>query len=239
MPTVHVTLIDAASQQVLGEADLPPEQLPESFALETTLHIGGDDWSVEHAEPMTRAAYVAAGRLRLVIRKLLRVDPKDILFSLPTLENTAPPMEDAGGDGDAVLLHEDDWRQVELIAADLEPAIAAELAEIRRVHAERDGIGFRRLHVRERIPEPLRGTAIGIDAVGRGRRRPIGFRDHAGVVTGGFAFDVDDGAIYGREDGGRVVVLGAWRADPEVLIELARAHGLVVVDWCAAALIRP
>jgi hypothetical protein len=156
---------------------------------------------------------------------------------LPTLENALPPMQD--GNGDVLRLHEDDWRQIELIAADFEPEIAAELAAIDQVHAEREGMGFRRLHVRERIPEPLRGRDIRVDSLGHGPRRSLGFEDSPGVVSGGFAFDVDGGAIYGREEDGRVLVLGMWGADPEVLVDVARAHRLVIVAWCPAQMIRP
>jgi len=211
--------------------------LPEAFAVATTLHLGDRDWSVERAEPATRAEYVAARRLRLVIREIQRVDPKTILFSLPTLENALPPMRD--GNSDAVRLHEDDWRQLELVTAELEPAIEAELAAIRVIHAERDGVGFRRLHVRERIPDPLIGTNIAFEAVRRGRRRDLGFVGSASIIVGGFAFEVGDGAIYGREDGGHVVVLGAWRAEPNLLVDVARVHRLVIVDWCAARTSRP
>jgi hypothetical protein len=235
--TIHVVLINAATQQVFGEVELPAERLPETFAVATTLHLGDADWNVEHAEPATRAEYVVARRLRLVIREIKRVDPMTILFSLPTIENMLPPMQD--GNGDAVRLHEDDWRQLELVTAELEPAIEAELAAIREIHAERDGVGFRRLHVRERIPDPLAGADIKLDAVRRGRRRDVGFEGRAGIVVGGFAFDDGDGAIYGREDGGRVVVLGAWRTEPGTLIDLAREHRLVIVHWCTARMSRP
>jgi hypothetical protein len=234
---VHVVLINAATQQVFGEVDLPAEQLPEAFAVATTLHLGDRDWSVEGAEPATRAEYVAARRLRLVIREIQRVDPKTILFSLPTLENALPPTQD--GHSDAVRLHEDDWRQLELVTAELEPTIEAELAAIREIHAEREGLGFRRLHVRERIPEPLTGTDISLDAVRRARPRDLGFAGSAGIVVGGFAFDAGDGAIYGRRDGGRVVVLGAWRTEPGILVDVARLHRLMIVDWCAARMSRP
>jgi hypothetical protein len=36
-----VTLVEAATQKLLGEADLPAEQLPESFEASTTLHVYG------------------------------------------------------------------------------------------------------------------------------------------------------------------------------------------------------
>lgn len=107
------------------------------------------------------------------------------------------------------------------------------------VFAERTGSGYRRLHVGERIPEPLAGTALTIGGVNRGVRRALRIGDSPGIVAGGFVFDVEDGAVYGREDAGRVAVLGVWSAAPEVLRDLARAHRLFIVDWCAAKLIRP
>lgn len=241
MPPIHVTFVDAATQHQLGKADLPAEQLPESFAADTTLHLGGTDWHVERAEPMTRSEYVASGQLRLVLRKIERVDPRELLFSLPTLENTLPPLED-GEVEHALVLHEDDWRQRELVASRFEPEAAAELAEIRAVHAERKGAGFPRLHVREHIPEPLAGvelTAVDVQrALGEIARRPLGIG--AGVVPGGFAFVGDDAAIYGREVDGRVVVLAA--SAPEQLARLtalAIEHDLLIVDWCRAMMQRP
>lgn len=237
MATVHVLLVDAASGQPIGEVDLPPDQLPESFAKATTLHLGDSEWQVEHAEPVTREEAVAAGRLRLVLHRIQTIDPQKVLFSLPTLENALPSMQDGGGD--VLRIHEDDWRQIELVAPRFEPKIDAEFAAIREVFAERVGPAYRRLHVRERIPEPLAGTALTINEVSRGARRALGIGDSPGIVAGGFAFDVKGGAVYGHEDAGHVVALGVWRAAPKVLRDIARAHRLFIVDWCAVKLIRP
>jgi hypothetical protein len=237
MPMVHVTLVDASTNQVLGDVDLAAEQLPESFAASTTLHLGGGDWHVEHADPVTRAEYVATGRLQLRLRKVEYMDPTKILFSLPTLENVLPPMSDGDATG-ALVLHEDHWRQRELVSSRFEPEIAAELAEIRKVHAERKGAGFARLHVRERIPEPLHGVTMTIDdvarAVGTAVRCPVTFERHAGIVRGGFAFVREGLAIYGREDNGVVRALAIADGDSAPLAALARQHRLVIVDWCAA-----
>jgi hypothetical protein len=239
--TIRVQLIDATTQKLLAEADLPADQLPESFEASTTLHIGGDDWHVEQAEPVTRAEYVASGRLRLVIHKITYVDPKELLFSLPTLANELPAMRD--GDASAALvLHEDDWRQVELVSSRFEPEIAAELAAIRVIYAARKGVAFEKLHVREHIPEPLAGVALSVDQIkaalgGDVARRELAIRDTPGVVEGGFAFLVDGGAVYGYELNDRVACICVHRMEPDVLFELASAHALVLVDWCAAAIL--
>jgi len=244
MATVHVELVDAVTQTPIAEADLPIEQLPESFAVSTTLHLGDHDFHVEHAEPVTRAEFAASGRLRLVLRKIEHVDPKKILFSLPTLEHALPPLRPGGSD-DALTIHEDDWRQVELVAESLLPAVETELAAIREVLAERGDLpGFRRLHVRERIAQPLAALRLPLDDIhstlGAPPRRDLAISDRGSLVEGGFAFASGDGAIYGRAEHEHVVALCAWRdASLAPLVELARTQGLILVDWCATAILRP
>jgi hypothetical protein len=49
------------------------------------MHNGVGDWRVERADPIDRAGYVASGRLTLVLRKTGSVDPRKLLFSMPTL----------------------------------------------------------------------------------------------------------------------------------------------------------
>ena len=59
---VAVTLIDDATGAVFATTEMPPADLPESFAIETTLHIGDADWSVVHAVPQTRPEYTKSVR---------------------------------------------------------------------------------------------------------------------------------------------------------------------------------
>src|SRR5580700_10637221 len=116
MRKVHVLLIDGASSATIAEVDVEATQLPGTFELSTQLEIAGRTWQVEQAEPLTREAYLASGRLRLVLREL---------------ENVAPPTEPLVHG--CVTMHEDDWRQVELVSARLELEIAAELEAIRLI----------------------------------------------------------------------------------------------------------
>jgi len=238
--TIRVELVEATSQATLGVVDLPAEQLPESFDASTTLHLGDAEWHVVAAEPMTRAEYAACGTLRLMLHKIELVDPKTILFSLPTIENQLPPLGPGAGPA-ACMLHEDDWRQRELVSARLEPEIAAELADIRKIHEGRTGPGFKTIHVRSRIPEPLGGRTVAladlVAALGNPERADIALG--GGVVTGGFAFAIAGGHVYGREDGGLVVTLAlAPGTDPAAISAFAPAHQLVLVEWCPASVER-
>ena len=53
--TIQVLFIDASTKKPFGQSDVPLTALPETFALETTMHLGNQDWQVIGAEPMTAA----------------------------------------------------------------------------------------------------------------------------------------------------------------------------------------
>src|SRR3954468_17819856 len=89
---VRVRFVPADGGAPIGEAEFVPEQLPESFEARTTLELGGQSWEGVKGEPMTRAEYAKTRRLTIVMRKIVisRVSPKDILFSLPTINDALP-----------------------------------------------------------------------------------------------------------------------------------------------------
>src|SRR5258708_3062988 len=90
--TIHVEFTDAATGAVFAQSDMPLTQLPDSFALNTTLHLGDEDWTVERAEPLTSTEFKRTGKLNLTLRRVMMVDPREILYSLPTIENVIPTM---------------------------------------------------------------------------------------------------------------------------------------------------
>lgn len=233
MSTIRVTFIDASRNAEIGQAELPAEQLPETFELETSLQLGGRDWTVERAEPRTRPEYVAAGTLRIALREIQHVDPKEILFSLPTLESTQPALTH-GNLEDAFAMHEDDWRQLELVADDFDLEIEAELADIDAARETRKGPGFTHLHVRQRIPSPLGPNALTVaelaQALGNPPRRVCSINNR--VVANGFAFAVGPAVVYGHTHDGMLACIGLTHPVSE-LTELARTYSLRLVDWCA------
>ena len=66
---VTVTFIDDATGAAFASSKMPPDNLPESFEIDTTLHLGDDDWSVVHAEPHKKAEFTKSGKLTLRLRK--------------------------------------------------------------------------------------------------------------------------------------------------------------------------
>ena len=257
--TIQVHFIDAKTGQPMGEAELSAEQLPPTFEAATTLKLGGKSYEVVSAQPMTATEYRKTGKLRLTLREtnVSTVNPRDILYSLPTLSDELPALaEGLTKLGRNVLeLHEDDWRQVEFVALALESPIEAELKAIERIftqHHKRPG--FDALHIRKEIPTPLQGswptltdlrstlgeTASWLDGVS--------FQGMAGLVAGGFAVKLPSGiTVYGTEKEGRVSVLAlrptkvgaAAEGDARLLSALAIRHQLCLVDWCRVEQIPP
>ena len=78
---VLVSFIDDATNEVFAESEIPPANLPDSFAEETTLHIGDDDWSVVQAEPKSKKEFTKSRALTLRLQKIDLVDPQALSFS--------------------------------------------------------------------------------------------------------------------------------------------------------------
>ncbi len=161
---VTVTLINDATGETFGVTPMSPDDIPESFAIETTLHIGEADWSVVHAAPRTRAEYSRSGSLVLRLRRVEKVDLRDILFSLPSICDRIEGLGNTALSEDEYVLAEDDWRQLELVSRQFADECDAEIAAIRRIHEQASAkVGWREIHVRRR-PDP----PIGSDSVSGG-----------------------------------------------------------------------
>ena len=173
-------------------------------------------------------------RVRIALRKAEYVDPSTILFSLPTVADEIPEDLVAGAIADAVPLHQDDWLQLELMPRDVVPRTSAELAAIKKVLAEeREGVGFKRLHVRKAIPAPFEGSALTLGTLRTlfSPERRVSWLGIAGTLKDCFAFLLPSGAwLYGQERAGKIVALGLTARDAEAV---DRLEGLTLIDWCA------
>src|SRR6266508_2103622 len=78
------------------------------------------------------------------------IDPSKLLFSLPMICDEIPLTGSAPAPAgqSTFRLHEDDWRQVDLVAATHREVIEKNLADIRGVRNSRVGIGFPAIVVR-------------------------------------------------------------------------------------------
>ncbi|MER7754528.1 hypothetical protein [Kitasatospora sp. NPDC097643] len=249
---IELLLVDAADGQPFGRSELPAEQLPDSFAPHMQLDLGDGVWEVVSAEPADRSGYLAAGRLVLTLRRVPSVDPQDVGFTLPTLCAELPPLSPPDDTADDLVLHEDEWRQAELVERGRRAEVEAELTQIRQVFAEHSrtvGEGeaalrvFEQLHLRERPAEPLLGALTRqrlFELLPAGREfTGVALRDGQGRVADSFAAEVGPVTVYGRCTDGVVTALGVTPAAaatvPGVpgLAELMREFDLLLVAWCS------
>ena len=183
------------------------------------------------------------------------VDPRTILFSMPTITDDAPPLTQFEGvPGDTDLdMHEDEWRQLEFFSADQRPLLERTLTEFKAFEAaNRMQSGWRQIFLR-RLPPAL--VLHGADAsnalsdllYAQPAPGPIiypGANPIQGRVQNGFSVRLGAGAaLYGYRNETGVPVLGAHlqNADDRLLTNafttLYRSHGLLLVDWRAQMLV--
>jgi hypothetical protein len=178
------------------------------------------------------------------------IDPKNILFSLPTLCESAPAVEPLPRPALCRSLHEDDWRQIEFVPLTNRAHIDKELnalASFKQQH--RSGPGWTNVYVRREHPTPLAAVGLRfanmprlpVSAVWLGPAPPSG-----GLVKGGFALsDSTNWSLYGqRSPDGRVLQLSLLHsasamsaAMAEILSRLSLDLRLIVVDWFATAVV--
>jgi len=146
---VTVTLIDDATGAAFATTTMPSADLPESFEIETTLHLGEADWSVVHAEPRTRAEYTRSGSLTLRLRKVERIATEAISFSQLDITERF---------GDDQRLGKDEWISTTPLNATIPnpesaglPSPGADSEEVYRVASEMSAL-------RESIPIPNDGV---------------------------------------------------------------------------------
>lgn len=258
MPTIETIFLDADTHNVIGQVVMPGEELPQSFAQSTTLHLGDEDWQVIKAEPLTAEEFFQTGKLVLTLRKIATMSTKDILYTLPSLCNEIPALlSGSTKQGKNVLeLHEDDWRQIEFVSSLYRGVINAQLAEIERIYQEASVdagrfLAFRKIYLRQQIPTPL-PKGIGLDDLAAfflfapHWYDGLAYQQYEGLLEGGFAFKVAPLVFYGQQRDGLVNVLGVKivRRNEEQGKELAdavqkwmSASDLLLVDWCKMQLI--
>jgi hypothetical protein len=259
---VEVLFVDADSGDTIARSDVPGDQLPQSFAdASTTVQLQGVPWTVV-AEPPHASLFRAWHQLTLRVRRQQLLDPQEILFSLPTICDALPAVVDPDPAtllGDRLILDEDDWRQVELVAATALPAVEQELTQIgdifdRHTHHTVAGIaaGFTQTHVRTPPTEPLAGSVsrtalLDLCRASGGRLGSVGFRGVNGFVPGAFVVPIGPAHLYAVADGDIVHVLGLdldnlhTMADAATVVTaldpVMREFGLVLVAWCQATTI--
>jgi len=246
-PTIHVDFLDE-SGEVMFVADVPMDQLPDSFDADTTLHINGSDWHVVEAYPKQSFEFADSGQLQLTISKVQQVDVSTLLYSIPTVSNDMPPIQVGLSKAYANTLEllDDEWRQVDIVPLVMIETVNENLDLIRRIlDQKREGLGFTELHVRTGLDNPFVDEPIELTDLIAGLPdasilEGISFYGMSGLVDQGFALTLPEGAIiYGNTRDGLIDHLGVHGVLEDHgylrLRDFLIHHFLIIVDWCRAA----
>ncbi len=240
---IRVEFVDAATQTTFATTDSEINALPETFVLNTRVNINDQEWEVVKAEPMTRAEYVQQGKLTLTLSKITMMPVKDILYTLPTIYNTLPAMEERNVAPDDILtLDADLWRCLEFVSTAHQTVMEREFEAIAIIYQDhREGTGFNRLHIRKMPQAPVAGllrlTELKALFVGAQPFEAIAFQREHGMAKDVFAFRYGAWTFYGDLNGNHVQSLAldprphedALPLDP--ILQLMRMYDLLLVDW--------
>lgn len=176
--------------------------------------------------------------------------PRKLLFARPTLCDELPI--ECGGhvDGTELILHKDDWRQIEFVSQIHEALLETEFDPIRTIlEKERAGTRFRRLHVRTTIREPLFPQVVSLWellelTVHNAELRALAFPGAPEKIHHSFAVKMKETAhFYGTSTANLIEVLGLaltsrQTIDRQLLNRLEKFAGeknLLFVDWCTGS----
>lgn len=131
---IKVQFIDNFNGQTIGISEMTADQLPETFSVQTTMHIQDEDWNIEEAIPENATEFIQTKSLVLKMRKVEKMNPNDIWFSLPTISNEFPQLVEMTNQTDFdITTHEDDYRQREFLNISSLPVIEQEFVGIKDI----------------------------------------------------------------------------------------------------------
>jgi len=248
---IKVTFIDVTTGITLGIYEVPLEQLPQSFETTTTLNMGGSDWSIEEAEPRTAEEFIKSGQLTLKMRQLKKVNPKDVLFSLPTIAGDIPTniSSEATYNDFIFTMHEDSWRQYEFLLPESSELMQLELDKIAEIKdnyskkVDESLTAYTNCHLRQTIGSPqlnidfdqLKALLLTKEA------GSLALKNYEGFVPGGFTLKTNETTYYGiLNDQHKVNLLGIANFSENTINEIKfiiQAFGLLFIDWCNGEII--
>ncbi len=184
--------------------------------------------------------------------KVQYIDPKKILFSIPTLSDDMAPLKSFSEklSGKDFGFHEDDWCQIEFFSKSQLKTIQQILKEYKQFEQEhRVNQGWNAVYLRKIQRVPVMSSIQDLEKMlgAKAGDAPILFTHSSisGKVKNGFTLPLGGNiTLYGYIDGNNIPVLGASVGKnpddsrlTDAFLKLNASNGLFVVDWRAQLLI--
>nr|WP_017853677.1 hypothetical protein [Leptospira interrogans] len=237
---IYTEFIERSSGKLIGAADMPIDQLPDTFELETTLEIGGDKYEVQEAVPKFKEEFLKTKELKIFLNKLNIINPNDLLYSIPTIENTFFDYREVESANEFLTIHEDDWRQIEFVTELLENEINQELEGVLSIFRDKmKGQFFQEVHLRTKIPEPFKNLKIKISELESCfgiAKRLKGFKlSDNKIAVDSFAFTtLNQSFVFGLTDKDhhlKVVCFKEFNEDIKTIDSIVNRFPLIFIDW--------
>ena len=248
---VRVQFIDALTGNTIGTSKMPPEQLPETFEVQTTMHLNDEDWSIEEAIPAHSKDFLETKELILKMRKVEKINPQDLLYSVPTISNEIPqPFYSGLFNGFEYSILDDDWRQNEFLSRSSFPLIEIEMKkieELKKNHSKELDSGFtafKSCHVRDIIGEPKLELSLPIikDILKTDKVGSLKIATSNQYVKNGFSMKTHYTTFYGIFEDGIVTqfCIGEFTDNTSNEIQnITNEFDLLFVSWYQCQIITP
>jgi len=238
--TIKVQFIDSSNGNVIGISEMPPEQLPETFEIQTTMHLNDEDWSIEEAIPAHSKEFLQSKNLTLKMKKVEKMNPNDIWYTTPTISNEFPQTNTKTKDSEFdISIHEDDYRQKEFLNISSLPQIKEELKAIKEIwenHSKKseEYTLFKNCHARKTIGLPNLSidfnemqTLLNSNSTGQ-------VIINGEILSNGFGLKTENTAYFGTLNYGKVVELciSQWNEKTtNEILKINKEFNLIFVDW--------
>ena len=244
---IKVQFIDSSNGNVIGVTEMLPEQLPETFEIQTTMHLNDEDWSIEEAIPAHSKDFLQSKELTLKMRKVEKMNPDDIWFTKPTISNEFPQTEPKTKDSDFDMeIHEDNYRQKEFLNTPSLPQIEEEFKAIKEIwsnHSKKSGeyTLFKNCHVRKTIG--LANLSINYNELQTllNSKSTGEVIINGEVLSSGFGLKTENTMYFGTLNDGKVIELCISQGNEKTISEISRINenfNLLFVDWFNCELIK-
>lgn len=256
--TIKIDFIQEGMSEPFSSTNMPIDELPESFDKHTTLTIGDEQWEVQEAIPEKKDIFSKTGFLKLVLKKVELIDPNEILFSTLTINDELPQLEQREVSQNILPMHEDNWRQFELISRKFKKEIEYEFRYIIRVEKEHKvkDAGYNNIHVRKEISTPLDDKSITLQELEEHFQKREFYDDvvlyaisdkestFKNVIVNNYAFYTANGwVLWGKTNGkGKLLYINIAETEDgnnesfsKEMDAFLEKHELFSVEWCRFA----
>lgn len=246
---IKVHFIDNFNGQTIGTVEMEADKLPETFEIATRMHIKDSEWTVEEAIPSKSIDFIKTKQLTLKLRKVEYINPKDVLFTLPTISNELPSITNNPLFNDFELsIPEDDWRQDEFLNKSSFPLIEIEVKNIKNIweknkkEVDAPFNAFDKCHVRATIGEPNLNInfdklkrLLNVDKVGS-----LKLNKNDGFVKNSFVLKTETTTYYGILENQMVTSFCISNFSGETITEIdeiLKKFNLIFLNWYNADII--